>query len=129
MRVIMGCFAFAAAVHVCGCAHMEKVAWANKAKYEKYAAQERSMKTVEMEFSDGIGAASGKVTIEGLKKLTLSIPLNPLDAPELDHGLPGEIKDGAVGVAPWVAGAVIGSKALDAKGDTIHNAAPAEASQ
>ena len=110
--------ALAAAAAVCGgCAHSEKISDANSARYVAFAAQERSMDVVKMEFANGMGLAPGSITITGLTSLALSVPLTSLANPPQQKSLAGELMDGAKAIAPYAMGAYLGGKALDGAGD------------
>lgn len=82
-----------------GCTHMEKVSENQKSSYTAY-----------------VGQPAGSITITGLTSLTLAMPLTPLEAQAPARGIMGELKDLAVGVAPYAAGMYIGGKALDNAG-------------
>jgi len=104
-----------------GCAHLDKKTDNRLSAYQEYAKHERSMKVVEMNFASGLGQAGGSVTITGLTSLTLSMPLTPLAAPESEKSAFGQLIDGTVKAVPYAAGAYLGGKALDAKGNTTVN--------
>lgn len=128
MRRLYACAALAASMLFGGCSHLNKLADNNKASYGAYAVQARSFEAVKLEFASGVGQAGGAVTITGLTAMTLAMPLTPLDKPPVDRGFMGEIKDAAVGIAPYGMGAYLGGKALDSSGSTtVNNAAAAEA--
>lgn len=78
-----------------------------------YFGQKRTSKTMYATFHDG-----GSITFANVKTFTVENQLPTLGQPQREPG-PGEIAaditKSALGVAPWVAGAVVGSKLADTR--------------
>ena len=99
-----------------GCKHGEAVAASNAQQNAAWAAQERSMEVVKMEFAQGVGQQAGTVSITGLTSLSLAVPLTPLAQPPQQKTVAGEVLDAAGKISPYAMGAYLGGKALDNAG-------------
>lgn len=109
-------------------ARLQGIAASNAA----YAAQARTFEPIEAEFLDGLGQGGGTVTFTGLKRFVVRAQLEALPPPPEPKSLVQQVGAEARGIAPYAIGAYLGSKMLDAKGDTVNtsstvnnNAAPA----